>query len=147
MEHVRVGLQFGEPRDLHGSGSRRAAQIIAFEVGDHEQLIMVLAGLLKGGAVGRVLLHGETTWPRSFDGAGDDMAAAAFEEPFRRRADDLPSAAVDIRGERRGIVVVQTQEHVQGRHGTGDVETQRVVHYVGFAVVHVRFESFHGLAV
>ena len=64
------GLQFGEPRDLHGSGSRRAAQIIAFEVGDHEQLTMVLAGLLKGGAVGRVRLHGEATWPRSFGWGG-----------------------------------------------------------------------------
>lgn len=99
VENLRVGFDFPEFGDLDAAEFADLTEVVALEVGDHEELGAFFGGGEQIGAGGGVAggILGKAG-AGAFDGAGDDAAVAEAEEEFGGGGKDLGAVEVEVGG-------------------------------------------------
>ena len=114
MEHLLETFQLQEVRDPHTAEFADLSQIVAQEVGDHEQfgaLFFAADQIDRRALVGFRLVE---AGPGAFDRTGADVPPAHFEKRFRRGGNDLAAAKVEECGVGRGAGRAEAQGERQG---------------------------------
>ena len=115
VEDLRVGFDFPEFGDLDAAVGANLTEVVALEVGDHEELGAFLGGGEEVGAGGGVAsgVVGEAG-AGAFDGAGDDAAVAEAEEEFGGGGEDLGAVEVEVGGVGGGGDGAEVEVAVEG---------------------------------
>ena len=111
MMDLREGLQFAQRGDMHAAVVADLTEIVALEVGDHDQF----GALFRRGQ--QLAGHGgiiATTRARSFDRTGENPSPVDTQEAFRRNAQNGRVAKLQKAGIRRGTDGAQTRIKKRG---------------------------------
>ena len=110
--------------DLDAAELAHLAEVVAEQVGDHDELGDFLGGGLEFVSGAAVLVGIGKPRAGALDGAGLDAAAGNFQEGLGRRTEDFAAVELEVGGHRRGRGVAQ--RFVEGEEIAGDGGGERL---------------------